>query len=142
MGVWTFEKTFRRLALLDAAAEEAAEIVAGCYSNDRYPDDFAALVVGLADTMSRGEVRRVQEELEDARTGLFDTHPSFLDRLASVERENPRGVIDLDLPASALFRTLPKLTEAASLDLYKATFGRGIRPTLRPVEDFLSGRAT
>ena len=52
VGVRTFEKTFRRLALLDAAAEEAAEIVAGCYSNDRYPDDFAALVVGLADTMS------------------------------------------------------------------------------------------
>jgi hypothetical protein len=44
------------------------------------------------------------------------------------------------MPAAALFRQLPKLTEAASLDHYKGMFGRGIRVTLKPVSDYLSRR--
>src|SRR4029453_2130752 len=92
VGVSTFEKTFRRLAILTAADEDATEIVNDCWLKDRFPDDFAALVVGLADDMDSRDRREVLEELEEARTGLFDSHPSFSDRLASVEREDPPGV--------------------------------------------------
>jgi Zn-dependent protease with chaperone function len=139
-GARTFEKTFRRLVVLDAAFAEATEIVEGCWIKDRYPDDFPALVVGLADTMSGRERRDVLEEMEDAATGPFDTHPSFADRLASVAEEDARGVFRLDLPAAALFRDLPKLAEGASLDLYRGMFGRGLQPTLRPVADYLGRR--
>lgn len=137
VGVRTFEKTFRRMAVMNAAAEEAAEIITSCWYNDRYPEDYAALVVGLADTMSTRDRDDVYDEMEEAGTGLFDTHPSFEARLASAEKEDTRGVFDIDLPASALFRNLPKLSAAASIDLYKAIFGRGIQPTLRPVEEYL-----
>jgi hypothetical protein len=138
IGVRTFEKTFRRMAVMSAAAEEAGEIITSCWHNDRYPDDYAALVVGLADTMSTRDRDDVYDEMEEAGTGLFDTHPSFDARLASAEKEDTRGVFNIDLPASALFRNLPKLSAAASLDLYKSIFGRGIQPTLRPVEEYLS----
>ena len=141
VGTRTFEKTFRRLATLGAAAEEAGDILHRCYEKERYPDDLPALVVGLASSMSTRERERVLDELVDARTGLFDTHPSFSDRLASVEDEDPPGVFDTDLPAAALFRQLPKLTESASVDHYRGLFGGGIQTTLRPVADFLKGRA-
>jgi hypothetical protein len=78
--------------------------------------------------------------LEEERTGPFDTHPSFSDRLASVEREDAPGVFELDLPAAELFKGLPKLAEAASLEHYRGMFGRGIRPVLEPVSDYLRGR--
>jgi len=142
VGTGTFEKTFRRFAVLEAAAEEATAIVNDCWLKDRFPDDFAALVVGLADDMPTRERREVLEEMEEARTGLFDSHPSFTDRLASVEREDPPGVIDIDLPATALFRNMRKLSESASMDHYKAMFGSGIRATLRPVRDYLKQRAS
>jgi Zn-dependent protease with chaperone function len=138
VGVRTFEKTFRRMAVMSAAAEEAGEIIVSCWQNERYPDNYPDLVVGLADTMSTRDRDDVYDEMEDAGTGLFDTHPSFEARLASAEREDPRGVFNIDLPASALFRNLPKLSASASLDLYKAVFGRWIQPTLRPVEEYLS----
>jgi Zn-dependent protease with chaperone function len=140
-GTRTFETTFRRMAIMDAANEEAVELVQGCYHNDRYPDDFAALVVSYAKGFSPRHRRDILEKLEDVGTGLFDTHPSFMDRLASVERENASGVFHLDLPASDLFRNLPKLSSAASLDFYRALFGPGIRATLRPVKDYLKGEA-
>jgi Zn-dependent protease with chaperone function len=140
VGTRTFEKTFKRFAVLQGAAEEASEIVEGCWIKDRFPDNFAALVVALADEMPVRERRRILEEMEEARTGVFDTHPSFADRLASANQEDPKGVFDLDLPAAALFRQLPKLTEAASLDHYKGMFGRGIRVTLKPVSEYLSRR--
>ena len=141
-GAKTFEKTSRRMAVLDKAFEEATEIVEGCWVKDRFPDDFPALVVGLADGMSRGDARDVLDELEDARTGLFDTHPSFTDRLASVQREDARGVCRLELPAADLFRDLPKLAEGASLDHYRGLFGGGIQPTLRPVREYLGRRSS
>jgi Zn-dependent protease with chaperone function len=140
-GVRTFETTFRRLALMDAANEEAVELVHGCWVKDRFPDDFAALVVGYANGFSARQRRQIVEELEDAGTGLFDSHPSFASRVASVNRENARGVFRIDLPASDLFRNLSKLSSAASLDLYRAIFGPGIRATLRPVDDYLRGDA-
>jgi Zn-dependent protease with chaperone function len=141
VGARTFETTFRRIAIMDAANEDAVELVRGCYMNDRYPDDVATLVVSYAKGFSPRQRREVLEKLEDAGTGLFDTHPSFTDRLNSVERENARGVFRLDLPASDLFRNLPKLSSAASLDFYRALFGPGIRATLRPVKDYLKGEA-
>jgi Zn-dependent protease with chaperone function len=141
VGVQTFDKTSRRLAVLTVAEDEAIEIVEDCWHKDRFPDDFAALVVGLAISMSDRERAEVLEELKDARTGPFDSHPCYSDRLANVRRDDPSGVFRIDLPAGALFRELPKLAEAASLDHYKAMFGGGLQATLRPTKNFLKMRA-
>jgi Zn-dependent protease with chaperone function len=140
VGIKTFEKTSRRMARLQAAAEEATEIVERCWIKDRFPDDYPALVVGLAAALSEGARRKMDDDLEDASTGLFDTHPSFTDRMENVEEEATAGIIELDLPATALFRDLPKLTEAASLAHYRGMFGGGLHATLRPVSEFLAGR--
>jgi Zn-dependent protease with chaperone function len=142
VGARTFEKTFRRLTVLSAAAEEATQIVTDGWLKDRFPDDFAALVVGLADDMGARDRREVFEELEDARTGVFDSHPSFADRLASVQEEDPPGVFDLDLPATALFKDYRRMAPIASMDHYKAMFGPGIRASLRPVRDYLKRHAS
>jgi Zn-dependent protease with chaperone function len=141
VGVKTFEKTSRRMARLQAASEEAQEIVERCWIKDRFPEDYPALVIGLAAALSDGARRKIDDELEDAHTGLFDTHPSFTDRLANVEDEDEKGIIELDLPATALFRDLPKLTEAATLAHYRGMFGGGLQATLRPVSEYLKGRA-
>ena len=141
VGTRTFEKTSRRMARLQAASEDAHEIVERCWIKDRFPDDYAALVVGLAAAMTDGARDTIECDLEDARTGLFDTHPSFTDRLANVDGEDPEGILDLDLPAAALFKDLPKLAETASLAHYRGIFGGGLQATLRPVSEYLKGPA-
>jgi Zn-dependent protease with chaperone function len=141
VGTRTFEKTFRRLARYGAAAADAHEILERCWIKDRFPDDFPTLVVGLAGAMSDGDRRRIDDELEEARAGLFDTHPSFAQRVAAVEDEDPDGIMELDLPATALFKDLPKLSEAASLSHYRGIFGGGLQASLRPVSEYLPATA-
>jgi hypothetical protein len=46
----------------------------------------------------------------------------------------------LDLPASGVFRNLPKLSSAASLDFYRALFGPGIRADTEAGEGLSEGR--
>jgi Zn-dependent protease with chaperone function len=140
VGIQTFEKTFRRIALMSAAEVEAKEIIEGCWMKDRYPDDYATLVVGLADTLPKRDREDVEDELEEATTGIFDSHPSFRDRLASAEKEDPDGVCSLRMPALDLFQNYEKLTSAASITHYKSMFGWGLKPSLRPVAEYLRGR--
>ncbi|HEX3149267.1 MAG TPA: M48 family metallopeptidase, partial [Gemmataceae bacterium] len=138
VGARVYESTGYRLAILTAAQMKAAEIVHDCWLKDTYPDDFSALVVGLAERMSDRDRDDAECDLVEETTGLFDDHPSFSDRLASVQLENAKGVFRLDLPATDIFRAKPKLAEAASLDMYRTILGRGLRPhEYRPAKEYL-----
>jgi hypothetical protein len=78
--------------------------------------------------------RRVEKGLGKEKTSLFDTHPSYSDRLASVQKENSAGIFHLDQPATVLFSDFPKLAQDTSLALYRRLFGKRVqRNDLFPV---------
>ncbi len=142
-GPGAFEDTFRRMVVLGLAAQESFALVLQAWVSDRFPEDFAAVVVGLADRMPAKLCRRLHKALAQEKTGLFDTHPCFADRVANVRREHCAGVFHLDRPAADLFQDLPRLARNTSLDLYRGLFGKKLkRDKLLPAAAFLGDEAT
>ena len=77
---------------------------------------------------------------QKARTGLFDTHPSLSDRLASARRDAAPGVFHLGGPAALLFKDFAGLSRAATRDFYRGVLGKRVRrATLVPPADLLGG---
>src|SRR5579883_1417152 len=142
-GPEAFEATFRRMVVLGLAAQEAFALVLQSWVSDRYPEDLSAVVVALADRMPAKLCRRLHKALAQEKTGLFDTHPCFADRVANVRREHCAGVFHLDRPAADLFQDLPRLARNTSLDLYRGLFGKKLkRDKLLPAAAFLGDEAT
>jgi Zn-dependent protease with chaperone function len=127
-GAAAFEETSRRLLRLDLAAGAAHGLAAAAWARDgRLPDDLSALVAAVAGSIPPGEFGRVERRALEAGTGLFDTHPSLSDRLASARREASPGVFHLDGPATVLFKDFAGLSRAVTVDFYRGVIGTGVR---------------
>ncbi len=138
-GGEAFAETLRRLEVLELVMQVLGPNLVAGRANGRLPDDLCPLIVLVAAGLSDKPLRHIEKELSKTRTGLFDTHPAYPDRLAAVRRLNAPGVFHLDGPASRLFGDFPRLTRAVTRDFYRAAFGRVRREELVPAETFLSG---
>jgi hypothetical protein len=138
-GVEAFEETSRRLVLLGLVTDHALRLAQVMwFKSGRLPDDLSDLILALAARVPHATVQKIEKALKKAKTGLFDTHPSHADRLASARRENAPGVFHLEGPATRLFKDFPKLSRAASLDFYRQVIGRGLkRDVLVPAQTIL-----
>ncbi len=139
-GSRAFAETARRLQILNIAAQGAYSVLATCWTKGKYPNSLPALVIDMAEQIPPRDRRRVEKELMKLKTGLFDTHPSDRDRLASVKKEDAEGIFHLDQPATILFSDFPRLAEDTSLRLYRKLFGERVqRNDLFAVADGLPG---
>ena len=83
----------------------------------RLPDDLPALVAARAGSLSPALARRVRNAALGRETGFFDTHPSVRDRIARAHREG-RGCLQIDAPASAIFRDFAGICRRVTRELY------------------------
>jgi Zn-dependent protease with chaperone function len=121
-----FAKTFRRMALLDTAARATFAEMGRWWATDSYPEDLPGLIVGNVEQLSDRVKRSVRKEMDKAKTGLFDTHPCFKDRLANARREAAFGIFHLDDPATVLVSDYPRLARRASQDFFRHVLGRRV----------------
>ena len=133
VGVRTYEKTMRRITILDAATVEAAEILENCCFKERYPDDCATLLVALADDMPTREYRKTLDKMEEG--GCLFTAPIVSDRLASVEREDHRRLRAGSAGNGSLQRDCLKIRGDCVPGALSRNVQGGIRATLEPVKD-------
>ncbi|MBT5876877.1 MAG: hypothetical protein HOH43_25875 [Candidatus Latescibacteria bacterium] len=61
---------------------------------------------------------RVKEQIASEESGLLDTHPSPSQRLANTNQEPCDGAIDLNMPATVLFRDFEEVCRLASREHY------------------------
>ena len=127
-GAAAFEETSRRLLRLNLAAGTAYALAAAEWGRaGRLPDDLSALVAAVADSLPPDEVRKAERVAEKEQTGVFDTHPSLSDRLASARRDGATGVFHMGGPAVLLFRDFAGLSRAATRDFFRAVLGKRAR---------------
>jgi hypothetical protein len=139
-GSRTFAETTRRLRILNLAAEGAYASLPAFWIKGKYPNSFPAFIREMAEQIPPKRRQRLEKELRKTKTGLFDTHPSERDRLASIEKEDAEGIFHLDQPATMLFSDFPRLAEDASLRFYRKLFGERVqRSDLFAVGDALPG---
>lgn len=116
-GSDSFELLMGRLSLLGSAHNEAAKYMIDHLRETDNPDEvetpnYVEVLGTLAEDILKNTGGR--STVAPRKTGLFDTHPSDLDRIERVRALNEPGVFHLKGPASALFRDFDRLAKRMS----------------------------
>ncbi len=137
VGGEVFESTFRRLHVLNAAMQGAYADLASCMREGRLPDNLPKLIVANVAQIPPEGLEKIDEQVTEGRTGLFDTHPCDRERIFHAHAEDADGVFSLDGPGSDVFRDFDGLCRASTLDFYRLNLGKhGVdKDSLRPVGD-------
>jgi hypothetical protein len=81
---------------------------------------------------------KIDEIIEESKTGLFDTHPADKDRIASAQAEQATGVFHNDEPASVLFRHFTAISQGVTWDFYRDIFGNDFQQSqMHSTDDLL-----
>jgi Zn-dependent protease with chaperone function len=140
-GSRAFEATARRLPLLGAATQSAYSELGRFWQERRLADDFPALILSHSRRFPAEVKDRIEASMLSRKTGIWDTHPSDADRIASASREAADGLVNLDLPASVLFADFEATSRSASLEHYRDSLGQDVTPSnLVRTEDLIVER--
>ena len=137
-GSRTFATTARQLAVLGVAYRGALSDLGNFYREGRLGDNLPKLILLNVDQLPEKVHAKIDEKILEAKTGLFDTHPSDPERMASAAKENTDGIFTLRLPAAHLFRRFDFLSRAVTWDYYKEIFGDELKKSdLHPVDKLM-----
>lgn len=125
-GSRAFETTARRLPLLGAATQSAYSELGRFWQERRLADDFPALIMSHCRRFPTEVKDRIEASMLSRKTGIWDTHPSDADRIASSSREAADGLVKMDLPASVLFADFEATSRSASLEHYRNSLGEDV----------------
>ena len=139
VGSQSFEAECRQLMLLQFAYRGAQSDLGMFFREGRLADNLPKLIAVNIKQLP-AEVKEVAVKLvNESKTGIFDTHPSDRERIASAHAENTAGVFRSDLPATALFTNFEAAAKGVTLDYYQSIFGNQLPPnSLRPVDELVA----
>ncbi|HEY4261181.1 MAG TPA: M48 family metallopeptidase, partial [Schlesneria sp.] len=118
-GSSTFATTCHRLPVLMGARRWAISDLSESYREGRLVDDFFGLITYRAEQIPEAGKQELLDEQMKRKTGWYDTHPCDADRIASAEREQAAGLLQIDAPASVLFRDFTATCRAETLKFYR-----------------------
>lgn len=128
IGAEAFAGAMRRVQVLSLAENGAYADLRTSWQQQRLPDNFPKLVVANVPQIPPPMLEAFEESMENARTGLFDTHPALKDRIANAEAEAPEGgIFDLKGPATELFRDFDGAAKQATYAFYRTMLGPQIK---------------
>ena len=129
VGPKTFESMHDSVLELSLAQHQAMADLGNFWDEGRLADDFANWVAHRCKTMPDDVREKLHDKADAEETGVFDTHPSSKDRIASAYAENTKGILKIgnSVPASVLFRSYDKLTKRVSLDFYCELIGKKVK---------------
>jgi Zn-dependent protease with chaperone function len=119
VGSRVMEETARRTLVLSVVANDAYSYLGESLSEGKLVHDLAALIVAGADQTPAALRRKLERAMRKAKTGFFDTHPSYQARVTQIRALKAPGVFSFDLPASVLFSNYEKLTNRVTQDFYR-----------------------
>ena len=137
-GSQAFSSTQRQLRVLGVATQAAYADLNEFYKEGRLGDNLPLLIQAKVKQIPADMLQKVHAAADELKTGLFDTHPSDVERIASAQREQAPGLFQLTTPASALFANFAALSKTCTWDFYRGVFGDGFKLTdMHPVESLL-----
>lgn len=119
IGSKAYEETSRKIMIMSIASNATGHAFMESITTGAHLRDVPSLIVESADQLPKKVRRRIEKALKKERTSLFDTHPAFADRMASVRKEKAEGIFHLDRPALDLFSDYEKLAKSVTADLYR-----------------------
>ncbi len=141
-GSNTFEDTVRRLAVLSVAAQGAQSDLGDFYREGRLGDDLPQLILANIAQLPQDVHAKINEMIGQAKTGLFDTHPTDMDRIANAKHENSGGIFRLADPASSVFQDFAGLSRTVTQTHYQHVLGAVFEPrNVHPTAELLERQA-
>jgi Zn-dependent protease with chaperone function len=142
VGSGGFAESSRQILLLDIASDAAYRMANGSWrTTSRVPEDLSALVVYVAAQVPQDVLRTIESEVKKSKTGLFDTHPSHGDRLASARRDKAPGIFHMEGPATALFKDFGRTSKTVTFDFYRQVLGKRVkRDALVPIATIIGAK--
>lgn len=135
-GAHAFESTAKKLARLNAATNSASSQLAGAQLEGKLVDDLPGLIVLNLSRLPKSVDKELERQLENHRTGWFDSHPTDRDRIANARADGSEGVLTLPGPASQLFGNFEAHCQAATWEYYSQVFPKPVdRASLQPVRE-------
>jgi Zn-dependent protease with chaperone function len=137
-GSAVFADTSLRIRVLTSAAQY---VMASALRDDRLVDDVPALIASVAEQVPARLMAEIKMDIQRSGTGLFDTHPSDLERIRRARAGRFPGVLKHRGPASALFADFPAVCRRATRELYEEALGphAPLHEALLPVAAFVAG---
>lgn len=138
VGAKVFESTTRQLTRLDLAHQVALSDLGQFVDAGKLPDNLPRLVLARSLSIPSKLEKTLNEHVETAKTGWFDTHPAPQARIRRAARERDEPVFADERPASQLFSDFQALSRGVTADLYRGYFGSRFQPSLMfPTEELL-----
>ncbi|GMQ91177.1 MAG: hypothetical protein BMS9Abin11_0484 [Gammaproteobacteria bacterium] len=122
--------TSMRLRFTAAAAQLAYDDLAMAWDEHRLADDLPQLVSANIGALPTDIESQFKQEVEQGRTGFFDTHPSDKERITNALQQKSAGIFRLEMPAAGLFANFKKLSERVTLHYYQNELGLPVSPDL------------
>ncbi|HEY7501251.1 MAG TPA: M48 family metallopeptidase [Vicinamibacterales bacterium] len=123
VGTGAFIETSARLREMNVFAEVGHSELREGWLRRTMPSNLPAFLLQQHSRFPPDVLGRVRQ-VPDARTGLFDTHPSDADRIRAAEHPGSAGILaGGDVSASALFHDFNALSERATRHYYEHDLG-------------------
>ncbi|MFO0911004.1 MAG: Zn-dependent protease with chaperone function, partial [Isosphaeraceae bacterium] len=112
------------------------------WRQNRLPDNLPKLVLANVPQIPQEVLAEYRKAMGQAKTGLFDTHPSDRERIAHAKAEGPEGIFTLDGPATDVFRNFDSLAKLVTFEFYRGCFGPNVtKSQLFPVAELVQSQA-
>lgn len=142
VGSAVFTRTCWRLRELNLAESGAYDDILSSWRQSRLPDNLPKLVLANVPQIPKEVLAQYRKAMGQAKTGIFDTHPSDRDRIAHAKAEAADGIFSLEGPATDVFRNFDSLARLVTLEFYRATFGPQVsKEQLYPVAELVQTQA-
>ncbi|HVR37322.1 MAG TPA: M48 family metalloprotease [Methylomirabilota bacterium] len=131
VGSEGFERTTRKLALLEAAFHETYRQIRVTWNNSgSLPDNLPELLRSSHVELPSHARQRIDDTLGMRRTGAFDTHPSPADRIREARKAADPGIFEDDRPATSLFGSFAHPARQVTFLHYTEELGIPVMPEM------------
>jgi Zn-dependent protease with chaperone function len=118
-GKQVFASSFKTLRRLASGFEETLQTVGLTLEQKRRIENIPEFVRYKADKLSQETVKAIETELANAKTGIFDSHPSDRERIAAAEKAPDTSRCLSSEPASIVFLRYDEACRQVTLDFYE-----------------------
>jgi len=131
VGSETFERTHRKLATLDAAAQQMGRQMRKLWRHSRQlPDNICELLLQARESLPGSVIDKIEASYGLTRTSLFDSHPSPADRVRRARQAQDPGAFHDDRPASSLFTSFEHPARFVTMLHYTDELGIPVTPEM------------
>lgn len=125
-GSEAFRETSERLRVLGIGSQAAYHDLGESWKNRRLPENFPSYIQHRAATLSPEMLEKINADMDQRKTGVFDTHPADTDRVRAANRLAQPGVFHLTEPAGNLFGDFTALCRQTTKFHYENNLGLNI----------------